>query len=52
MQIVVLTGGLGTRPKPLSNDMPKSLIPVNGGPSLEYQLELFKRNGKESEECS
>jgi NDP-sugar pyrophosphorylase family protein len=25
--------------------MPKSLIPVNGRPFLEYQLELFRRNG-------
>jgi len=45
MQMVVLAGGLGTRLKPLTEQMPKSLIPVNGRPFLEYQLELFKRSG-------
>jgi MurNAc alpha-1-phosphate uridylyltransferase len=45
MQIVVLAGGLGTRLKPLTEQIPKSLIPVNGRPFLAYQLELFKRSG-------
>jgi NDP-sugar pyrophosphorylase family protein len=45
MQIVVLAGGLGTRLRPLTDRTPKSLIPVNGRPFLEYQLELFKRSG-------
>jgi len=45
MQMVVLAGGLGTRLWPLTDQMPKSLIPVNGRPFLEHQLELFKRNG-------
>ncbi len=45
MQMVVLAGGLGTRLRPLTEQMPKSLIPVNGQPFLQYQLELFKRNG-------
>ena len=45
MQMVVLAGGLGTRLKPLTEQMPKSLIPVNGRAFLEYQLELFKRSG-------
>jgi len=52
MQIVVLAGGLETRPKPLTNDMPKSLIPVSGEIFVEYRLKLFTRNGKESQECS
>lgn len=52
MQMVVLAGGLGTRLRPLTDRMPKSLIPVNGRPFLEYQLELFKRSGKESQGCS
>ena len=45
MQMVVLAGGLGTRLRPLTEEIPKSLIPVNGRPFLEYQLELFKRSG-------
>ena len=42
---MVLAGGLGTRLKPLTEQIPKSLIPVNGQPFLAYQLELFKRSG-------
>ena len=45
MQMVVLAGGLGTRLRPLTEQTPKSLIPVNGRPFLQYQLELFKRSG-------
>ncbi len=45
MQMVILAGGLGTRLRSLTDQMPKSLIPVNGRPFLAHQLELFKRNG-------
>lgn len=45
MQIVVLAGGLGTRLRPLTSSTPKSMIPVNGRPFLEYQLDLFKQHG-------
>lgn len=45
MQIVILAGGLGRRLKPLTEHMPKSLVPVNGRSLLEYQLEPFKENG-------
>jgi NDP-sugar pyrophosphorylase family protein len=44
MQIVVLAGGPGTRLKPLTEETPKSMIPVKGKPFLYYQIELFKRN--------
>jgi len=36
---------LGTRLRPLTEEIPKSLILVNGRPFLAYQLELFKRSG-------
>lgn len=47
MQIVVLAGGLGMRLRPLTENMPKSMIPIKGKPFLQYQLEMFKRNGIE-----
>lgn len=30
---------------PLTKDTPKSMIPIEGRPFLEYQLDLFRRNG-------
>ena len=45
MQMVILAGGLGTRLRPLTQRLPKCLIPVNGKPFLEYQLEMLGRRG-------
>ena len=45
MQIVILAGGLGTRLRPITERMPKCMVPVDGKPFLEYQLELFSRHG-------
>jgi NDP-sugar pyrophosphorylase family protein len=39
MQCVILAGGLGTRIRARSGDLPKSLIPVLGKPFVFYQLE-------------
>ncbi len=44
-QIVVLAGGLATRLGELSKNQPKSMIKINNKPFLQYQLELFKKNG-------
>ena len=51
MQMVVLAGGLGTRLWPLTDQMPKSLIPVSGQ-LVECRMEPFTRSGKGSQECS
>lgn len=45
MQAVVLAGGLGTRLKPITDEVPKVMIPVNGKPFLEHRLNLLKRHG-------
>ena len=37
-QAVILAGGQGTRLRPLTNDLPKPLAPVNGIPFLDYLL--------------
>ena len=36
MQVVILAGGLGTRLRPLTEVVPKPMVPVNGRPFLEY----------------
>ena len=45
MQIVILAGGLGTRLRPLTYELPKSLIPIRDKPFLHHQIDLLKRNG-------
>ena len=42
---VILAGGLATRLYPLTQDIPKSLLDVNGRPFIAHQLDLLKRNG-------
>jgi N-acetyl-alpha-D-muramate 1-phosphate uridylyltransferase len=45
MQAIILAGGLGTRLRPITESIPKALVPVCGRPFLEYQLGFLKRNG-------
>jgi NDP-sugar pyrophosphorylase family protein len=45
MQCVILAGGLGTRIRERSADLPKALIPVLGKPFIDYQLEWLARQG-------
>ena len=45
MQIVILAGGFATRLKPLSNNLPKSLVQINGKPFIYYQLKYFVNSG-------
>jgi NDP-sugar pyrophosphorylase family protein len=46
-QAVILAGGLGTRMRPVTETIPKPMIPVCGKPFLQHQLELLRRNGIE-----
>src|SRR5450755_506174 len=41
MQAVILAGGLGTRLWPVTQAVPKPMVPVAGRPYLEYQLRLL-----------
>jgi mannose-1-phosphate guanylyltransferase len=45
MKAVILAAGKGTRLKPLTDALPKVMIPVNGKPILEYHLENLARAG-------
>ncbi len=42
---VVLAGGMGTRMRPMTERMPKSLLPVMGRPFAELQLEWLAGEG-------
>jgi len=45
MKVVIIAGGKGTRIASVTNEIPKAMIPVNGKPVVEYQVELAKRYG-------
>lgn len=44
-QIVILAGGLANRLHPLTLKVPKSLVPVNGTPFIQWQLEQIAQQG-------
>jgi len=45
MQAVILAGGRGERLRPLTDTMPKPMVPIRGRPYLAYQLDELKRQG-------
>lgn len=44
-QAFIFAAGLGTRLKPITDNMPKALVPVAGKPLLQHQLEKLKAIG-------
>lgn len=45
MKIIVLAAGSGTRLAPYTDSKPKCMVEVLGKPILDYQLELFEKEG-------
>ncbi len=45
MQALILTGGVGKRLKPLTDYVPKPLLPLDNIPIIEWQIRYFKKFG-------
>lgn len=45
MPVAILAGGLATRLRPITEKIPKILVPVAGKPFLVHQLELLRKQG-------
>ena len=43
--VAILAGGLATRLRPITEKIPKSLVPVAGRPFLAHQLEMLQARG-------
>jgi NDP-sugar pyrophosphorylase family protein len=44
-QAVILSAGIGTRLRPLTDNLPKVMAPIGGKPLLERHFEQFKKYG-------
>ena len=42
---MILAAGQGTRVRPLTNDLPKPMVPILGRPVMEYLIEHMARHG-------
>lgn len=45
LQAIIMAGGEGTRLRPLTEDLPKPLVPLCNEPVMGYALKLLKRHG-------
>jgi mannose-1-phosphate guanylyltransferase len=41
----IIAGGRGTRLKPITNEIPKPMIPLHDKPIMQHSLDLFKKYG-------
>ncbi|MGH3089682.1 MAG: sugar phosphate nucleotidyltransferase [Rubrobacteraceae bacterium] len=47
MQAVILVGGLGTRLRPVTYDIPKALVPIRNKPFMGYTIDFLRDAGIE-----
>ncbi|MDZ4762330.1 MAG: nucleotidyltransferase family protein [Alphaproteobacteria bacterium] len=47
MRALLLAAGLGTRLRPITDSIPKCLVPINGRPLLDYWFDLLFESGIE-----
>ena len=43
--VALLAGGLATRLRPITEQIPKALVDIAGRPFIDYQVALFRRHG-------
>jgi mannose-1-phosphate guanylyltransferase len=43
MRAILLAAGLGTRLRPITDKIPKCLVPINGKPLIDYWLEAIDK---------
>ncbi len=44
MKSIIMAGGFGTRLRPLTNNLPKPMVPMANRPIMEHIIELLKKN--------
>ena len=47
MKCIIMAGGFGTRLRPLTNNLPKPMVPMANRPMIEYIIELLKKHSIE-----
>ena len=45
MLAIIFSAGLGTRLRPITDSLPKALVPLNGRTLLEYQIQMLRAAG-------
>jgi len=43
MEIIILAGGQAKRLRPITDGMPKCMVPINGKPTLQYHLNFLSK---------
>ena len=45
MEAMILSGGRGTRLRPITDSIPKPLIPINSTPLIDWSIKYLKKFG-------
>lgn len=45
MKAVIMAGGIGSRLRPLTCDLPKPMVPIMGKPVMQHGIELLRKHG-------